>query len=231
MYGEMKLLVKVWQIMLGLFIIAALLAVIDVQAAASENTHAVAEIQSVEKPVEHMVLLGNARDGALEKKLLTGPTELVVSVISDNCLVGYSIASTGDIDKKQYVRVWAGEESSSIKLIVGAARVVLLPGKILKDGPPQGKELTEVYEVRDVLENVSVYGQKIDKICLPVEYRHHFERSEPKPNAKAYVYLEEKTADQVSPQMSVVDDFGVHRLTCQPSKKFMRVILKYEFHD
>ena len=231
MHREMKSLAKVWQVMLGLFIIAALLAVIDVQAAASENTHAVAEIQSVEKPVEHMVLLGNARDGALEKKLLTGPTELVVSVISDNCLVGYSIASTGDIDKKQYVRVWAGEESSSIKLVVGAARVVLLPGKILKDGPPQGEELTEVYEVRDVLENVSVYGQKIDKICLPVEYRHHFERSEPKPNAKAYVYFREKIADQVSPQMSVVDDFGVHRLTCQPSKKFMRVILKYEFHD
>ena len=41
----MKSLAKVWQIMLCLFIIAALLALIDVQAAASENTHAVAEIQ------------------------------------------------------------------------------------------------------------------------------------------------------------------------------------------
>jgi hypothetical protein len=50
-------------------------------------------------------------------------------------------------------------------------------------------------------------------------------------NAKAYVYLGEKIADQDSLQMSVVDDFGVHRLTCEPSKKFIRVISKYEFHD
>ena len=227
----MKSLAKVWQMMPGLFAIAALLGGIDVQAVASESTYAVAEVQSVEKPVEHAVLLGNVQNGRLRKKMLTGPTELVVSVVNDTCLVGYSIASTEDVDEKQYVKVWIAEESNPIKLVVGMARIVLLPGKILKDGPPQGEDLTEVYEVRDVIENVSVNGQKIGKICLPVEYRHHFERSEPKMNAKAYVYLGEKIADQVSLQMSVVDDFGVHRLTCGPSKKFIRVISKYEFHD
>ena len=231
MYRKMKSLAKVWQMMPGLFAIAALLGGIDVRAVASESTYAVAEVQSVEKPVEHAVLLGNVQNGRLRKKMLTGPTELVVSVVNDTCLVGYSIASTEDVDEKQYVKVWIAEELNPIKLVVGMARIVLLPGKILKDGPPQGEDLKEVYEVRDVIENVSVNGQKIDKICLPVEYRHHFERSEPKMNAKAYVYLGEKIADQISLQMSVVDDFGVHRLTCEPSKKFIRVISKYEFHD
>ncbi len=231
MYRKMKSLAKVWQIMPGLFAIAALLEGIDVQAVASESTYAVAEVQLVEKPVEHAVLLGNAQNGRLRKKMLTGPTELVVSVVNDNCLVGYSIASTEDVDEKQYVKVWIAEESNPIKLLVGVARVVLLPGKILKDGPPQGEDIIEVYEVRDVIEDASIHGKKIDKICLPVEYRHHFERSEPMLNAKAYVYLEEEISERISSEMSIVDDFGVHRLTCQPTKKFMQTLSKYELHD
>ena len=56
MYRKMKSLAKVWQMMPGLFAIAALLGGIDVQAVASESTYAVAEVQLVEKPVEHAVL-------------------------------------------------------------------------------------------------------------------------------------------------------------------------------
>ncbi len=223
--------VKVWMIARGLFVIAALLGAIDLQAAPPEAIHAVAEVQSVEKPVEHAVLLGNAQNGRLRKKILTGPTELVVLVASDNCLVGYSIANAEDVDKKQYVRVWTAKEQNPIKLVVGEARVVFLPGKILKDGPPHGKDQTEVYEVRDVIENASIQGTKIIKIALPVEYRHHFEKTEPAPNPKAYVFLEEKIIHEVTPQMSVVDDFGVHRIICQPSEKLMQTLSKYEFHN
>ena len=223
--------VKVWMIARGLFVTATLLGVIEIQAAPPEAIHAVVGVQSVEKPVEHAILLGNAQNGRLRKKIITGPTELVVSVVSDNCLVGYAIANAEDVDKKQYVSVWTAKESNPIKVVVGEARVVLLPGKVLKDGPPKGQDQTEVYEVRDVIEDVSIQGKKIIKIGLPVEYRHHFEKIAPAPNSKAYVFLEEKIIEHVTPQMSIVDDFGVHRITCKPPKKFMRILSKYEFHN
>ncbi len=223
--------VKVWMIARGLFVTATLLGVIEIQAAPPEAIHAVVGVQSVEKPVEHAILLGNAQNGRLRKKIITGPTELVVSVVSDNCLVGYSIANAEDVDKKQYVSVWTAKEPNPIKLVVGEARVVLLPGMILKDGTPHGKNQTEVYEVRDVIENASTQGKKIIKIGLPVEYRHHFEKTEPTPNSKGYVFLEEKIIYEVTPQTSVVDDFGVHRITCQPSEKLMQTLSKYEFHN
>ena len=84
---------------------------------------------------------------------------------------------------------------------------------------------------RDVFEESSKSNLRIKKICLPVEYRHHFERSVPPLGAHSYLYLEKKGTNQGESNRSIVDDFGVHSLSCQAPTKIMQCISKYEFHD
>ena len=102
-------------------------------------------------------------------------------------------------------------------------------GKLLGDGPPEGEDITVVYEVRDVFEAPSRSNFRIKKICIPVEYRHHFERSVPPPQANPYMYLEKKSDGQAEANRSVVDDFGVHSVSCQTFTKVLQLISRYEF--
>ena len=203
----------------------------EVRGVTFEQRYNVVRVESVKKPVEHSITLGNARTGRLRTQSLNGPTQLGLSVASDNCLVGYALASPDETSSLYQVKVWLTKESSPVELVVGPVRSTFLPGKLLRDGPPEGEELMVVYEVRDVFEESSKSNFGIKKICLPVEYRHHFERSVPPLDAKPYVYLEKKEIDQGEPKKSIVDDFGVHSLSCQASTKVMQCISKYEFYD
>ena len=196
-----------------------------------EELYNVVSVESVEKPVEHSITLGNAQSGRLRTRSLNGPTQLGLSVVSDNCLVGYALASSDETTSRYHIKVWLTKESVPIELVVGPARSAFLPGKLLGDGPPEGDDITVVYEVRDVFESPSKSNFGIKQICLPVEYRHHFERSVPPLDAKPYVYLEKKGIDQAEPKKSIVDDFGVHSLSCQVSTEVMQSILKYEFYE
>jgi len=45
------------------------------------------------------------------------------------------------------------------------------------------------------------------------------------------VYLEKNEIHQGEPKKSIVDDFGVHFLSCQASTKVIQCISKYEFYD
>jgi hypothetical protein len=86
-----------------------------------------------------------------------------------------------------------------------------------------------VYEVREIFKESTASDFIDKKICLPVEYRHHFERSVPPAHASPYIYLEKKSDDQAETNRSIVDDFGVHSVSCQTSTKVFQLISRYEF--
>lgn len=201
----------------------------EVQDIAFEEIYAVVRIESVRKPVEHSITLGDAQDGRLRMRSLIGPTQLGVSVISDNCLVGYDLASPDEPTNRHRIKVWLTKESKPIEIVVGPVQSAFLPGKMLRDGPPEGEDIKVVYEVREVLKESDTRNSTVKKICLPVEYRHHFERSVPPSRANPYVYLEEKSEDQAEPNKSIVDDFGVHSLSCEMSSQVMQLVSRYEF--
>lgn len=198
---------------------------------AFEEMYNVVSVESVKKSVEHSITIGNARTGRLRTRSLNGPTQLGLSVVGDNCLVGYALASSDETTSRYHIKVWLTKESKPTELMVGPARSAFLPGKLLGDGPPEGEDITVVYEVRDVFEAPSRSNFEIKKICIPVEYRHHFERSVPPLGAHSYLYLEKKGTNQGESNRSIVDDFGVHSLSCQAPTKIMQCISKYEFHD
>ena len=58
---------------------------------------------------------------------LNGPTQLGLSVTSDNCLVGYEIASPDETTERYHVKVWITKESSPVELVVGPAEIDLSP--------------------------------------------------------------------------------------------------------
>ena len=221
---------KAQNIFLYVVVSIGFLGATEVRGVAFEEMYNVVSVESVKKPVEHSITLGSARTGRLRTRSLNGPTRLGLSVVSDNCLVGYALASPDETTSRYHIKVWLTKGSIPVELVVGPARLVFLPGKLLGDGPPGGEDIPVVYEVRDVFEAPSKSNFGIKKICLPVEYRHHFERSVPPLGAHSYVYLEKKGADQGVPR-SIVDDFGVHSLSCQASTNVMQSILKYEFHE
>ena len=158
----------------------------EVRGVTFEKRYNVVRVESVKKPVEHSITLGNARTGRLRTQSLNGPTQLGLSVTSDNCLVGYALGSPDETSSQYHVKVWLTKESSPVELTVGPVRSTFLPGKLLRDGPPEGDDIMVVYEVRDVFEESSKSNLRIKKICLPVEYRHHFERSVPPLDANSY---------------------------------------------
>ena len=188
----------------------------EVRGVAFEEMYNVVSVESVKKSVEHSITLGNARTGRLRTRSLNGPTQLGLSVVSEKT-------------SRYHIKVWLTKESKPTELMVGPARSTFLPGKLLGDGPPEGEDITVVYEVRDVFEPPSRSNFGIKKICIPVEYRHHFERSVPPAQANPYVYLEKKSDDQAETNRSVVDDFGVHSVSCQTSPNVLQLISRYEF--
>ena len=201
----------------------------DSQRIEFEEMYVVVDVESVEKSIEHSVTLGNTRDGLLRKKTLVGPTQLGVSVRNDNCLVGYEIASPDETTERYRIKVWITKESKPIELVVGPVETAFLPGKILQDGPPVGDESQVVYEVREVLEESGIRSSMVKKICLPIEYRHHFERKVPPPRANPYMYIEKKNDDYAESNKSIVDDFGVHSLSCKTSAQVIQIISRYKF--
>lgn len=201
----------------------------EAQSIAFEEMYVVERIESVKKPVEHSITLGDAQNGQLRTRSLVGPTQLGMSAVSDNCLVGYDLASPDETTSQYRIRVWLTQESKPIELVVGPVQSAFLPGKMLRDGPPEGADIKVVYEVREVLKGSDTTNIMAQKICLPVEYRHHFERLVPSSRATPYVYLEKKSHDQAETNRSIVDDFGVHSLSCQTSTKVLQLISRYEF--
>ena len=127
----------------------------EVRGVAFEELYNVVSVESVKKPVEHSITLGSARTGRLRTRSLNGPTQLGLSVVSDNCLVGYALASSNETTSRYHIKVWLTKESIPVELVVGPARSAFLPGKLLGDGPPEGDDITVVYEVRDVFESPS----------------------------------------------------------------------------
>ena len=218
---------------LSVFLFTAMSAVFveaaEVQSIAFEEMYAVVRIESVKKPVEHSITLGDAQNGRLRTQSLIGPTQLGVSAVSDNCLVGYDLAAPDKTTNRYRVKVWLTKESKPTELMVGPVQAVFVPGKILRDGPPEGEDIKVVYEVREIFKESTASDFIDKKICLPVEYRHHFERSVPPAQASPYIYLEKKSDDQAETNRSIVDDFGVHSVSCQTSTKVLQLISRYEF--
>ena len=98
---------------------------------AFEEMYNVVSVESVKKPVEHSITLGNARTGRLRTQSLNGPTQLGLSVTSDNCLVGYALGSPDETASQYHVKVWLTKESSPVELVVGPGAVDLSPRKII----------------------------------------------------------------------------------------------------
>ena len=111
----------------------------EVRGVAFEELYNVTSVESVDKPVEHSISLGNARTGRLRTRSLNGPTQLGLSVVSDNCLVGYALASSDETTSRYHIKVWLTKESIPVELVVGPARSAFLPGKSLGAGPQKVK--------------------------------------------------------------------------------------------
>ena len=81
------------------------LGVTEVRGVAFEERYNVVAVESIKKPVEHSITLGNARTGRLRTQSLNGPTQLGLSVTSDNCLVGYALGSPDETATRYHVKV------------------------------------------------------------------------------------------------------------------------------
>ena len=100
---------------LSVFLFTAISAVFveaaEVQSIAFEEMYAVVRIESVKKPVEHSITLGDAQNGRLRTQSLIWPTQLGVSAVSDNCLVGYDLAAPDKTTNRYRVKVWLTKDS------------------------------------------------------------------------------------------------------------------------
>ena len=184
-------------------------------------------IAMVEQPVTHSVLLQDTVSGDLRRRNLVGPEALVMVAAGDACLCQYPIDPVAVEQPAGRFRLRLRGRSEPVIVVVGPPCAALLPAQLLRDGPPAGEPGQLVYEQRKILAVASGQGGDLAAICLPVEYRHHFERLQPGDQAAAFAVRQPVEA-AAEGSYGIVDDLGTNRITLKKSRQGIIPVEQFE---
>lgn len=165
-----------------------------------------------ERPVDHAVMVRGPFQDAHDKVTVTGPVALVtIGPDAGSSFTAYRVARPTDAEARV---VGVGDPNRPVR--VGPAEFVLVPAKRLDDGPPVAGCPPAAYEVRAILEPDTIEtpacAGRPALVCLPVDYRHHFERV-PVADPGRGLLLGPAGPANPAAAIAVVDDFGTNRLT------------------
>lgn len=163
----------------------------------------------MERPARHGVMLRDSFEQRLQRRILVGPEYLALTPQSDECFCYYRIEGADD-SAEYMLRLRLHEQGEPKTLTVGEPVAALLPGQVLRDGPPTSTAGKTAYQVRMVQEKKTA-RIRIQSICLPVEYRHHFERLELSDDAPAFGILDPAQVKRPEEVVGIVDDLGARR--------------------
>ncbi len=175
-------------------------------------------IVGVEQQVTHSVLLQDSISGDLRRRTLIGPEGLVMPATGDACLCRYQIDPVAEEQPAGRLQLQLAGASEPVVVVVGPPRAALLPAQLLRDGPPVGEAGRTVYEHRPVLAVERGQAGDFAAVCLPVEYRHHFERLQPGEDATGFVVRQAAVA-ATEDSFGIVDDLGTNKITLGASRQ------------
>jgi hypothetical protein len=170
---------------------------------------------AADAPVDHAVTIRGPFHDAHEQVALAGPVALVAArdeADSGPCFTAYAVVADGD-EPERCVEVGEGE----VALRLGPVAFLLVPAKRLADGAPADAP-RGVYEVRPILDPPAAIPEEPadagppTHLCLPVDYRHHFDRLPVEDAGRGLVIFASRPDASPAAAVRVVDDFGLNRL-------------------
>jgi len=167
----------------------------------------------VDQPVTHSVMLRDHFSGDLRRRKLVGPEGVLVAAAGDACLCRYAIEPAPPLDTPAgRLRLELPGAAAPLVVTVGPPRAALLPAQLLRDGPPMDDPGTVVFTEHRLLRIESGPDVAAVSVCLPVEYRHHFERLIPGDEAVGFIVHPVAAEPATGSSFGIVDDLGTNRL-------------------
>lgn len=171
---------------------------------------------AAEAPIDHAVMVRGPFDGMHREFQLAGPVA-VMACDEDvgSCFTVYAVTAPSD-EPPRTTRVAGGE-----MLRLGPPAFLLMPARRLQDGAPAAEPPRGVYEVRPVLAPPAVIEEGPDAVgppaylCLPVDYRHHFDRVPVEVADRGLVIFATRELTPATARVATADDFGIARLAAR----------------
>jgi hypothetical protein len=172
---------------------------------------------AAEAPIDHAVMVRGPFDDAHRKMRVAGPVAVTASnQDAGPCFTVYAVTNLGD-EPQRTARVGAG----GAPLQLGSPAFVLVPARQLRDGERASEPPPGVYEVRPVLDPPPEIDGGPDAagppayVCLPVDYRHHFERVPVAVADRGLVIFASRDVPPDIARVATADDFGIAKLTAR----------------
>jgi len=163
-------------------------------------------------PVEHAVMIRGPFADSHEKVTLTGPVGFVASG-RDGGFAAYGATAAPDRSART-ARVGA----AGVEVRLGPVEFVLVPARRLVEGAPARDAGRGVYEVRPILEGpaaidgVPAAAGRPTHLCLPADYRHHFDRVPVEAADRGLVVCIAAAGGDRPAPVQIADDFGLNTL-------------------
>lgn len=165
---------------------------------------------AADAPIDHAVTIRGPFDDAHRKVQLAGPAG-VAAAGDGPCHAVYAVAAPNAAPEREAM---VGPAAVPVRL--GSPAFLLVPARRLRAGGPASDAPAGVYEARPIIDPPdSIDGAPAGRpthLCMPVDYRHHFEH-EPVANAdRGLLVCAPREADRSDRPIHAADDFGLHRL-------------------
>ena len=164
-------------------------------------------------PIEHGVTVRGPFDDSHRKVQLAGPVG-VVAIGSGSCHAVYAVdAEAARAEPERSAAVG----TAAVPVRLGPPAFLLVPARRLCDGEPATDAPAGVYEARPIIDPpAAIDGAPAGRpthLCLPVDYRHHFERVPVADAHRGLLVCAPRAAERTDASIRTADDFGLHRLT------------------
>ena len=172
-----------------------------------------------ETPVDHDVMIRGPFADAHEKVTLTGPVGFVAGGL-DGGFAAYGATAAPDRDVRT-ARIGAAD--TEVRL--GPVAFLLVPARRLVEGAPARDAGRGVYEVRPILDapvaidGVPAAAGRPTHLCLPADYRHHFDRVPVDAADRGLVVCAAAASGDRPAPVQIADDFGLNTLRPAPTAR------------
>ena len=163
-------------------------------------------------PIDHAVTVRGPFDDSHRKVRLAGPVGVVASG-TDSCHAVYAVdaeAARAEPERR------AAVGTAALPVRLGPPAFLLVPARRLRDGEPASDAPAGVYEARPIIDPPdTIDGAPAGRptlLCLPVDYRHHFERVPVADADRGLLLCVPRAAERTDASIRTADDFGLHRL-------------------
>jgi hypothetical protein len=165
-----------------------------------------------DSPVEHAVMIRGPFADAHERVTLSGPVGFVANGV-DGGFAAYRVA--GSADRVEHT---ARLNAARVQVRLGPVEFLVVPAKRLVEGAPARAAGRGVYEVRPILDAPDAIAAlpatagRPTHLCLPADYRHHFDRVPVEAAGRGLVVGASQAIEPRPPPVRIADDFGLNRL-------------------